>query len=212
MDKCIQVLPSAGSGTTQLVAMIAILLGVGIVSLRASRHNSGRLMAVGLPIISVLSFSAPSTQTNDNCLPTSTTSTTTVAPETTTTVPDVTTTSTVAPSCSVTSELKFQGDPQVTYLPETNSYIVSNGEWEDIPNCTNTFTYKWQYTLLFPDPVPENSWSDYVGLTSNSTTYDYLYNNGDDDCVTFARALVTATNESGLTVTVPAGPVIELCS
>jgi hypothetical protein len=127
-------------------------------------------------------------------------------------VPTVTTTPTVAPSCSVPPELKFQGDPIIT--PISGSYTVSNGQWEDIPNCANTFTYKWQYTTsdLFFGPIPEDSWYDYTGLTSNSTTYDYLYNTVEVDCATYARALVTATNESGLTVTMSAGPLIEMCS
>jgi hypothetical protein len=97
-------------------------------------------MAVGLPIISVLSFSAPSTQTNDNCLPTSTTSTTTVAPETTTT----TTTAPSALRVIFLGEILFDGavasqfSDLGTYLSPADAVTtIEVCETETPTNCTS---------------------------------------------------------------------------
>jgi len=162
MDKCIQVLPSAGSGTTQLVAMIAILLGVGIVSLRASRHNSGRLMAVGLPIISVLSFSAPSTQTNDNCLPTETSATittTTVAPDTTTTTTSTTSTTTVPPDTTTTT---------VTPGTTTTVPVVTT---TSVATTTSTIATQSELKIVFLGQIRRDGASSFGPLILGNTIF-----------------------------------------
>jgi hypothetical protein len=145
MDKCIQALPSTGSGIAPLLYITALLLGVGIISIRASRHNSGRLMAVGLPIISVLSFSAPSTQTIDDCPPKEATATTIAGtPSTTTTLPAVTTTSIAATTTTIAtqSELKivFLGqirrDGNSSFGPLlAGNVIVCPEDNADVPLC-----------------------------------------------------------------------------
>jgi hypothetical protein len=101
MNECLQVLPTAG-GNVGVLALVTLMIAGGFVLLRSARHGRNHLMVAALPLISLMTFVAPTTQNADDCPPQTTTSlaptttseattTTSLAPTTTTVVPTTTT-------------------------------------------------------------------------------------------------------------------------
>jgi hypothetical protein len=74
MDTCLQALPNTGLSGSSLLVLATLLLAGGIIAVRTARHGSGRLMAVGLPLIGILTMNAPAPAppSNQECMPTST--------------------------------------------------------------------------------------------------------------------------------------------
>ncbi len=204
MNECLQSLPSTG-GTVDLIVLAAILLLAGIGAIRLARGRASRLMAVGLPLIAVLSFNVPEVPVDDGCerlsfempsfdIPRSTPTT---APESTTPTTDV--------ACISAPTLADGGTPTVT--EETPFAIVSDGSWTSPPGCTTTYSYTWQYTIL--EEPAEDQWTPYTGLTSNSVPLDDLFELAGGCSAWYARALVTTTNGPGLSTTVAAAPLVS---
>lgn len=144
MNECLQVLPTAG-GNVGVLALVIFMIAGGFVFLRASRHGKNHLMVAALPFLSLMTFTAPTASSNDDCPPETTTSlaptttseattTTSLAPTTTSVVP----TTTTAPS-SLTVVLLGQlsgNGPSFGLLTDTSASVC---ETRAPTNCV-TFT------------------------------------------------------------------------
>jgi hypothetical protein len=151
MNQCLQVLPTAG-GNVGILVLVTLMLAGGFVLLRSSRHNRNHLMVAALPLISLMTFAAPTTQNADDCPPETTTSlvpTTTVAPNTSatiapdasTTVPPVTTTTVAEPTALkivFLGHIRRDGDSNFEALRGGN-LILCPEDIQDQALCTTFF-------------------------------------------------------------------------